>query len=98
MLFSRRLALGFAAWVASAALCASVLSAQSSTTGAIRGRVSTPEGQPVAGAQIVARNTTTGSQRGVISDADGRYVVPLLQPGGPYTDHVRWSGYQAGWQ
>src|SRR5688500_2050691 len=95
MLFSRRFAQGVFALAASVALCAHAVSAQtSSTTGAIRGRVTSSEGQPVAGAQITARNTTTGVQRGTLTDADGRYVIPLLAPGGPYTVRVTSIGFR----
>jgi hypothetical protein len=95
MLFPRRFALGVFALAASVALCAHSVSAQqSSTTGAIRGRVISTEGQPVAGAQITVRNTATGSQRGILTDADGRFIIPLLAPGGPYSVRVTSIGYQ----
>ena len=95
MLFPRRFAQGLFALAASVALCAPAVSAQtSSTTGAIRGRVTSSEGQPVAGAQISARNTTTGVQRGTLTDAEGRYVIPLLAPGGPYTVRVTSIGFR----
>ena len=65
---------------------------QGTTTGTFRGRVTTPEGQPVVGAQVVARNTATGVTRGTLTDAEGRYAIPLLQPG-PYTLRVTSIGY-----
>ena len=65
---------------------------QGTTTGTFRGRVTTAEGQPVVGAQVVARNTATGATRGALTDAEGRYSIPLLQPG-PYTLRVTSIGY-----
>src|SRR5687768_7652614 len=67
--------------------------AAQSTSGIIRGRVTSGAEQPVAGAQVVARNTTTGFQRGALSDAGGRYLIPLLPPGGPYTVSVTSIGF-----
>jgi hypothetical protein len=90
----RRVASGILAIAASTAFLTANLQAQSSTTGAFRGRITSGSDQPVAGAQVVARNTTTGLQRGAITDAAGRFTIPLLPPGGPYTISVTSIGYQ----
>jgi len=94
--------MGFRRWrwstaaAAVALVCTSAVASaqQSATTGTFRGRVTGPEGQPVVGAQVVARNTTTGTQRSALSDAEGRYIIPLLQPGGPYTLRVTSIGFR----
>jgi hypothetical protein len=71
------------------------LAQQGATSGTFRGRVTGPEGQPVASAQVAARNTSTGLQRAVLTDGDGRYAIPLLPPGGPYTVTVTSVGFGA---
>jgi hypothetical protein len=92
---NRRIAAGLMSLTAGLMLATSSVNAQqSSTTGTIRGRVTTTGGQPVPGAQITARNVPTGVTRGTLSDADGRYAIPLLQPGGPYTVAVTSIGYR----
>src|SRR5687768_9796844 len=63
------------------------------TTGAIRGRITNPQGQGVASAQVTVRNAATGFERSVIADANGRYLVPLIVPGGPYTLSVTSIGF-----
>ena len=78
--------------LAALAFAAPVQAQQGTTTGTFRGRVTTPEGQPIVGAQVVARNTATGATRGGVTDGDGRYTLPLLQPG-PYTLRVTSIGY-----
>jgi hypothetical protein len=65
-------------------LAPAALQAQGVTTSAISGRVTNAEGEPVAGAQIVAVNTATGTESRVVTRADGRYLLTGLQPGGPY--------------
>lgn len=78
---------------ASLLLCALVLGlalpggarAQGAVTGAISGRVTSPEAEGIAGAQITVRNQSTGLTRTVVTREDGRYRVPALPVGGPYT-------------
>lgn len=90
----RRLAL-VATAVGLASLALARPAAAQSTTGAIRGRITSDAGQAVAGAQVVARNTATGFQRGALTGTDGRYYIPLLPPGGPYTIGVTMIGFAA---
>lgn len=59
--------------------------AQGVVTGAISGRVSSPEGEGLAGAQVTVRNTAIGLTRTVVTGQDGRYRVASLPVGGPYT-------------
>jgi hypothetical protein len=59
--------------------------AQGVVTGAISGRVSSPDGEGLAGAQVTIRNGSIGLSRTVVTDQDGRYRVASLPVGGPYT-------------
>jgi hypothetical protein len=69
------------------------LGAQGVTTSAVTGQVVDERGQPLPGIQIVVTNTATGRVSGVITRADGRYLLPGLQPGGPYRIEARGIGY-----
>ncbi|MBA2668870.1 MAG: carboxypeptidase regulatory-like domain-containing protein, partial [Gemmatimonadetes bacterium] len=69
--------------------------AQGVTTSAITGRVTGELGQPISGIQIVVTNVATGRTAGIITRADGRYLLPGLQPGGPYRIETRGIGYAA---
>jgi hypothetical protein len=68
--------------------------AQAATTSAISGSVVGEQAQPLGGIQIVATNTATGATSGVLTRADGRYLLPGLQPGGPYRIEARGIGFQ----
>ncbi len=68
---------------------------QGVTTSAITGRVTDELGQPISGIQIVVTNVATGRTSGIITRADGRYLLPGLQPGGPYRIETRGLGYAA---
>jgi hypothetical protein len=59
--------------------------AQGVVTGAISGRVTAPDGEGLAGAQVSIRNTSIGLTRTVVTGQDGRYRVASLPVGGPYT-------------
>ncbi|HSL79658.1 MAG TPA: TonB-dependent receptor, partial [Pseudolabrys sp.] len=72
-------------------LAAGSLSAQGST--AISGRITSRDGNPLPGAQIVVTNTSTGAQTGAIANADGQYTVPGLRGGTVYRLEVRLIGY-----
>jgi hypothetical protein len=70
-----------AACLAASLLVAPALEAQSaSTTGQIRGRVTTAAG-PVPGVSVLATNVETGFQRGALTGEDGMYYLRLLPPG-----------------
>ncbi|CAN5628606.1 TonB-dependent receptor [soil metagenome] len=70
-----------------------VVMAQGVTTSAVTGVVTGEQGQPASGVQIIVTNTATGATSGVISRTDGRYLLPGLQPGGPYRIEARGIGY-----
>jgi hypothetical protein len=62
------------------------------TTGAIRGRVLSTDGQPVSDAEVVAINLGTGISNRTMSDASGQYRFPAL-PLGTYNVQTRRIGY-----
>jgi hypothetical protein len=63
-----------------------------SINGTIRGRVSDPSAQPVAGSSVTAVNNATRYARSVTSGEDGYYVIASL-PIGTYTITVTKSGF-----
>ncbi|BFM09044.1 TonB-dependent receptor [Halioxenophilus aromaticivorans] len=54
------------------------------TTSAIRGKVLTPGGSPMANAEVLVIDTRTGSQRAYNTNASGSFFAPNLAVGGPY--------------
>jgi len=67
--------------------------AQATTTSAVSGRVTGENGQPVAGAAVVATNTANGAVSRTVTQADGRYTISGLQPS-TYTLAVSRLGLQ----
>ncbi|HEV3482339.1 MAG TPA: carboxypeptidase regulatory-like domain-containing protein [Candidatus Acidoferrales bacterium] len=61
--------------------CASRVSAQSSTTGALTGVVTDPSGGVISGATVTLTSTTTGQVRTGTTDAGGNYKFSLIPPG-----------------
>ncbi|RBL93144.1 TonB-dependent receptor [Chitinophaga flava] len=64
------------------------------TTSIVTGKVSDPSGQAIPGVTVVVVNTSTGIKNGTQTNSDGRYIVPNLNPGGPYTITVSFIGYK----
>src|SRR2546421_8043184 len=64
-----------------------------SINGTIRGRISDPSDQPVAGAKATAANKATGYSRSVDSGEDGYYVIVSL-PIGTYTVTITKNGFE----
>ncbi|HEX2718837.1 MAG TPA: TonB-dependent receptor [Gemmatimonadaceae bacterium] len=54
---------------------------QATTTATVRGVVTGPDGNPIAGATVLATNNETGTRRGTATDERGRYQLPFLAPG-----------------
>lgn len=75
------------AGVAAAALIAPAAVSAQETTSRIRGTV-TANGQPVAGATVVATDTASGTRSETTTEADGGFSFSGLRPGGPYTVEV----------
>lgn len=87
------LLLGFWLFTVSAGWWTTEAFAQSRTSSAVRGSIVLTDGTPVQDVAIVLRHTETGNRRTGISNEEGRYLISLLQPGGPYTLTVSHLGF-----
>ncbi|MDX1639176.1 MAG: TonB-dependent receptor [Balneolaceae bacterium] len=67
---------------------------QGSTTATITGRVIDQDGEPLAGANIIATHEPTGIEYGTTSRADGRYTLKNLRVGGPYHIVASFVGFK----
>jgi outer membrane receptor for ferrienterochelin and colicin len=63
------------------------------TAANLAGRITSTDGQPLAGAQVTIVHTPSGTTSRASTDADGRYTARGLRVGGPYTVTVQRSGY-----
>src|SRR3954452_24501259 len=80
--------------IVAALISPSAMSAQvGSTTDIVMGRVTGPEGQPIAGARVAVTSTETQITRNKTTDADGRYSIVFPDGGGSYTVAVTYIGY-----
>jgi len=66
--------------------------AQGVTTGALAGTVVNAQGQPVAGASVIAIHVPSGTTYEATTRADGRFSIPGMRVGGPYSVTVAHSG------
>ena len=73
-------------------LFASSLMAQTSSTGALTGRVTDPTGAVVPNAMVTATSLDTSQSRSAMTDADGTYKFSLLPPGN-YKLRIEASGF-----
>ncbi|CAL1521443.1 carboxypeptidase regulatory-like domain-containing protein [Chitinophaga sp. MM2321] len=64
------------------------------TTSIISGKVADAGGQAIPGVTVVIVNTSTGAKSGAQTNGDGRYILPNLNPGGPYSITVSFIGYK----
>jgi hypothetical protein len=62
------------------------------TTAAVNGRITAPDGSPVAGAAVTIVHVESGSTSNVVTDAQGRYSARGLRAGGPYTVTISKDG------
>ena len=83
-----------AAFAAIVLLAAPVASNAQETTTAVRGVVTTPDGNPAAGQSVTITDTRTGASRSVTTNDSGAFNIRGLPVGGPYTIVVRSSQYQ----
>ena len=75
-------------------LAAGPASAQGVTTGAITGKVSDAQGQPLALADVQVVHRGTGFSTAARTRPNGLFLVQGLEVGGPYTVTVRAIGHQ----
>jgi outer membrane receptor protein involved in Fe transport len=67
--------------------------AQQSTTAALSGRVTDPNGAVIVGAKVTALQKVTGLKREVVTNGDGLYALTNL-PAGPYEITVTAQGFK----
>jgi hypothetical protein len=67
--------------------------AQSRTTSAVRGTITTADGVPLAGVDVVFRHEGMGVERTAVTNALGRFIITVLPPGGPYSLRATHIGY-----
>lgn len=65
------------------------------TSAALGGVVTTEQGQPIAGAEVIIVHTPSGTTSRATTDASGRYSARGLRVGGPYTVTVIRDGFQS---
>lgn len=66
---------------------------QGATTSSLSGKITDPNGVPLAGASIVAVHVPSGTQYATIADRGGNYRIQNMRVGGPYTVTVSFIGY-----
>ena len=91
---SQKLLFGLVASLAATLATTLSLSAQSASTGGLRGRVVDQDGTPVEAALVTLVHTPTGTASTVFSVADGRYTLRGQRPGGPYRLTVTRLGFR----
>ena len=69
-----------------------IVSAQSTTTGAIGGVVTNPNKEVVPGAAVSVKNIDTGKEDSATTDGAGRFKVVNLQPGN-YSVNIAGDGF-----
>ena len=63
------------------------------TTSSLNGKVADQQGEPVAGATVVAVHTPSGTQYYAVANAEGRFAINGMRAGGPYSVEVSCLGY-----
>jgi hypothetical protein len=64
------------------------------TSAQMTGRVTTEQGEALAGADVVIVHTPSGTTSRATTDAQGRFNARGLRVGGPYSVTVMRDGYQ----
>ncbi len=85
--------LGLMAVATMTLLLSSLVWAQSTTTGAVSGRVTDPSGAVIPGAKVTLTDNATGATRTTVSDSSGIYDFAYVKPGS-YTVKARAKGFQ----
>lgn len=76
-----------------ALLLPAVMFAQGTTSGSIEGAVVDTDGEPLAGANVVAIHQPTGTRYGTATRPNGRYTFKSVRVGGPYEIQVTFVGF-----
>ena len=84
MKLTKLLAAGAASCALVAALGVPTAAFAQDITSSIRGQVSGPSGEPVAGAKVTVTDSRTGATRSTTTDSNGNFSAQNLEPGGPY--------------
>src|SRR4030042_3265904 len=71
-----------------------LLYAQGVTTAALSGIVTTEEGEPLPGANVIVVHEPSGTQYGASTRTNGLSNLPNLKIGGPYSVTVSFVGYR----
>jgi hypothetical protein len=66
--------------------------AQGVTTGALAGVVTNAQGQPIAGASVIAIHEPSGTTYEAVTRADGRFSILGMRVGSPYSVAVNYIG------
>lgn len=82
---------GFAAF---AAFFIGVVGFAQITTSSLAGRIQDENGEPLAGAAVVAVHTPSGTQYAAVANGEGRYVINGMRAGGPYKVEISFLGFQ----
>ena len=64
------------------------------TTSALNGLVTDKNGEPLAGAVVIAVHVPTGSQYYAVANSQGQYAIKGMRAGGPYEVNISTLGYQ----
>lgn len=67
---------------------------QGSTTSAMNGKVTDPNGETLPGANVIAVHTPTGAEFAGITNSNGYFNLQNLSVGGPYTITVSFVGFK----
>ncbi len=71
-----------------------LLYGQGITTAAMNGVVTDKDGNPLAGATVIAQHIPSGTDFGTTTRPDGKFNLLNLRVGGPYTVKVTFIGYK----
>jgi outer membrane receptor protein involved in Fe transport len=70
-----------------------IIFGQGATTSGINGRIVDANGQPLAGATVVAVHVPSGTQYGALANGEGIFTIQGMRPGGPYTIEASFVGF-----
>ena len=62
------------------------------TTSSLTGLITDTDGEPLAGAAVIAVHTPSGTQYATAANADGRVIINGMRIGGPYRISVSFIG------